>query len=178
MKEELSLRLVFSLACMLSAVTLPYMTERNKEKKGHRLLCVLPAVCTGFNVIWQKMYTVTDGVCDTNSFFLATNLLIVLFSFLILLVMGKKSGTFGLSIHAFSARQTGNIAARTLLSNLSSVIGIFLLAHMNVSVYTVLSSACGLLSSALLSRLVFKEYMRRVEKLALLLAVCAILIRP
>lgn len=176
LKEDLSLRLILSLICMLCAVMLPYSFNSKRIKKENNILCILPIICTGFNVILQKMYTVTDGVCDTNSFFLATNLLIVLFSGLALLVTGRKNETNGLSFHVFSARQTGNIAARTLLSNLSSVIGIYLLAHMNVSVYTVLSSACGLLSSALLSRVVFKENMRWVEKVALLLAVCAIVI--
>lgn len=178
LKEDLSLRLILSLTCMLCAVILPYSTDRNRLKKENNLICILPAVCTGFNVILKKMYTVTDGVCDTNSFFLVTNLLIILFSILTLLVMRRKSKTNGFSFCFFSARQTGNIAARTLLSNLSSVIGIYLLAHMNVSVYTVLSSACGLLSSALLSRLVFKENMRRIEIIALILAICAIVVRP
>lgn len=78
----------------------------------------------------------------------------------------------------FSKKQMANIASRTLFSNISSVITVILLANMNISVYSVISNSIGIISGAVLSKVVFKEYMSFENKIAVLFAVAAIIVSP
>ena len=82
--------------------------------------------------------------------------------------------------HAESPRlglkQILNVGARTLIGNAVSLIALFVLRVMNVSVYSTVTSAAHLVSNTMLSKFYFKENLRSVNYISLLLAVCAVIL--
>ncbi|MBE7044319.1 MAG: hypothetical protein E7397_02225 [Ruminococcaceae bacterium] len=179
LKEPSSLRLFLSAAFMLCAILIPYRKFWNSGEKNSIPICAALFLIAGASVILQKLYTITPGVCDSQSFFLMTNLIIVGVCAIVLgVMMLRHPQEKKLLLCPFSKKQLGNIAARTLLSNIGSIITMVLLANMNVSVYTVVSSALGIISGAILSKFVFREYMPRENWIAVLCAIAAILIAP
>ena len=130
---------------------------------------------SGGSVIIQKYYTLTPGVCKSNSFFLMTNLIIAAICILTIIALSvfrvKKASEI---VFVLSRRQVGNIFARTLLSNVGSVVGITLLSLMDMSVYSVVYSSLGIISGFILSIFFFKEKMPRENFVAVFLAIGAI----
>lgn len=179
LNEACSLRLLFAIVFMLAAILIPYFKLWNSGKKNNIPICIALFFISGSSVILQKLYTLTPGVCDANSFFLMTNLLLTgicgIILGIMLLIRPKDRNKI---LHAFSLKQLGNISARTILSNIGSVITIILLKNMNVSVYTIISSAIGIISAAVLSAWYFREHMPRENWIAVLCAICAILVSP
>ena len=79
---------------------------------------------------------------------------------------------------ALSAQQIGNIVIRTVLSNVCAVLSILLLKEMEVSMYTILSAALGLIGNVIISKLVFKEQVDKETLAAVILAIGAIAANP
>lgn len=179
LKEAGSLKLLLSVTFMLAAILIPYCKLWNSGKPNSISICIALFFTSGAAVILQKLYTLTPGVCDANNFFLMTNLLLagICGTILSIMLMVRPQERKKI-LHAFSVRQLGNIAVRTLLSNIGSVITIILLKNMNVSVYTIISSAVGILSGAVLSAWFFREHMPRENWIAVLCSICAILVSP
>lgn len=179
LNEDFSLRLLFAIVFMLTAILIPYFKLWNSGKQSNIPICIALFFISGASVIVQKLYTLTPDVCDANSFFLMTNLLLTGICGIILGIMLLiRPKTRNQILHAFSLKQLGNISARTILSNLGSVITIILLKNMNVSVYTIISSAIGVISAAVLSAWYFREHMPRENWIAVLCSICAILVSP
>lgn len=179
LNEACSLRLLFAIVFMLAAILIPYFKLWNSGKQSNIPICIALFFISGASVIVQKLYTLTPGVCDANSFFLMTNLLLAGICGIILEIMLLfRPKARNKILHAFSLKQLGNISARTILSNLGSVITIILLKNMNVSVYTIISSAIGIISATVLSAWYFREHMPRENWIAVLCAICAILVSP
>lgn len=177
--EPASPRLILSLAFMLTAVLLPIKKLRGSGQKSRVSVCLAQFLCSGASVIIQKLYTLTPDTCDTQSFFLMTNLLIVIFCTAVLpFFVHKNQSKARNTLMPFSKKQLLNIALRTLISNISSIITVILLSSMNVSVYTVISSALGILSGAFLSVAVFRERQTYESLLAVICAVLAIAVKP
>ena len=79
-------------------------------------------------------------------------------------------------LHAFKLRDVANILSRTALSNISSVLGIIVIAGMTLGVYTVTTSSFGIISGALLSLIVFREGINRATFVSVVLAIASVII--
>lgn len=175
--EPLSLFLILSIVFMLSAVIIPFQKNCSSEEKSSITVCFALFLSSGLSSIIQKIYTLTPGVCSSQSFFLMTNLIIAsicIFAILIYSVFYKEKPS--ILFHVLTPAQLGNIGIRTLLSNIGSVVSITLLSLMHISVYSIISSSMGIISGALLSKFFFKEYMPRKNYISVLLAICAIIL--
>lgn len=179
LNEAISLRLLVSVGLMLASVFVPAVRLKNDGKKNNIFVCIGLFLVSGAAVILNKIYTLAPNVCNTKSYFFMTNLIITVVCLCVLAIIVKKNPSNAKNIiFPFSKIQMANIASRTVLSNIASVISVILLANMNISVYSVISNSIGVLSGAVLSALVFKENMTRENKLAVICAVAAIIISP
>lgn len=175
LKEAVSINLILSVMFMLLSVAIPYFSFRGSNKKGGGIISAVLFINAGLSIIIQKIYTKTPGVCEANSFFLMTNIIIVLICAVILMYLRLKNGRNNVSLgQMFTKKQLGIIASRTLLSNVSSVISIIIIANMNISVYTVMASSLTLVAAAANSKFVFKERLHLSEWISMGCAVCAI----
>ncbi len=174
LSEPFSLRLLFSLVLILLAIVLPARSMGLSFEKNSLWLCLALFFQTGAQTIIQKVYTLTPGVLSTYSFFLMTNLVIAAFcAAVIAFCLFKQPKNVRNILMPFSKSQVGIIAAQTLISNIGSVITIFILARMNASVYTVISTSIGMITAAIVSRFVYKEPFPRENKIAIALSIAA-----
>ena len=128
----------------------------------------------------MKFYTVTPGVLEANNMFFMTNLLAAMISLAYVILYIAKKGklvakeSFGCVLEKSSVI---NIASRTALSNLNSVISVIIIAGIDLTLYNILSSALGHIANGCISRFVFKEKLIRENYISILLAIAAIIVR-
>ena len=175
LNEEPSFGFFLSIVFMMTAIFLPYFKIYKVGEKNSIPICLALFLISSASVIIQKYYTLTDGVCDSRSFFLMTNLIIAAICILVIVVLSvfrvKKASEI---LFSLSPRQIANILSRTLMSNVGSVVTITLISLMDVSVYSVISSSCGIISGALISKFIVKEDMPLENVIAVFLAIGAI----
>lgn len=177
LNEQLTLRLALSLVFMLTAVILPYSGVSGfKLNFKKSIILLLWFLISGLSVIILKVYTKTPDVCDSNQFFFMSNFLLIIGSGLALIFIKKRNNISVLKL--FTIKQTANIGATTILSNIIEILQIMILTVMNISAYTVMSSSLALILSALLSKFYFKEHMPYTSWIALAFAVSAIAVNP
>ncbi|MBQ7096903.1 MAG: hypothetical protein IJN96_02415 [Clostridia bacterium] len=114
---------------------------------------------------------------DNFSYFFITNVIILTLTGTALLFLAtqyklkKQEKPSMLDI-----KQIANIAVRCFFSQSISLLSIIILKEMSASVYSVTTTALGLVGAALLSGFIFKEKFPPENFLALVLAVAAIII--
>ena len=168
---------IISMLLMISAVVIPYIGQIEKGKKGSILVPVLYFMIGGAVNVVMKVFTLDSRVTDSRSFFIASNIVIVAATACALaayiIVEPKHCRDL---LHAFTLREIGNVAARTTLSNVSSVLGIIVLSGMTLGVYTVATSSFGIISGAFLSLAVFRERLNIATCISVILALAAVVV--
>lgn len=172
--EPWSARTFIPLILMFFAVLIPYMGKKTTLTKNQLLICLLSFILAGWSPVLSKFYALDPGVCDTTSWFFLTNVLIFVFCGISLTVYSVKYKNFTFDLNF---KQATNIFARTLLSNISSLLTVVVLGWMDFLFYTIVSSAFGKISSFILSKYYFKEYMPAETYISLALAITAIVVK-
>ena len=178
-KEAVTIRMLLSLVLILLAVVLPGVKgaqlQRNKKTL---IICFIFFGVNGLAVILSQLYAKNPHVCSANSYFFVTNVILGVVCAFYLFRNYIKYGAQQDKKTALSAQQIGNIVIRTVLSNVCAVLSILLLKEMEVSMYTILSAALGLIGNVIISKLVFKEQVDKETLAAVVLAIGAIAANP
>ena len=189
--EELSANSLIRIAVMTAAIVFTFIDAKRKESGEERkasekkdagvtlklaiVLVLIVIVCCA-NTVTLKYYTLDIRVADENSFFFFTNLLLSLGCGVVLLFDAiVKKGKLHDAKEIFKPRALLPIVGNTLCSNIGSLVGILLLAEMQVSVYTPVTSALGIISGVIGS-LIFKEKLGVFSYLAAAAAIIAVII--
>ena len=175
--EPLTWRLGLSIGLILGATALPLSGGMGGVSWKGAAACLAMFLLGGASVILVQLYARADGVCDANSFFFLTNLVIA-FLCLTLILFKKGESSFRELVHLFSLRQLGMIAGKTALANGCSMLQVPILRQMAASTYAVLNSSLSLLGSVAVSVLWFREKQTKKGLLAVLLAIAALIVNP
>ncbi|MBQ8249209.1 MAG: hypothetical protein IJY93_04915 [Clostridia bacterium] len=172
-----SAKAVIAVFLLLAAVLLSYEISQSKNSKYSFFIYLLFFIDNGAVMVITKLYTLDTRVCDEKSFCLLTNLIIAAVCVIILpaFLLSKKS-TVKEIVKPFSIKQTLNIFSRTILSNLDSLVMIWAVALMNLSVFSVATSALTIIATTLLSLIIFKEKLSKKQLISTLLALAAIIL--
>lgn len=155
--------------------------KQTKEgnKKNITISCLIIAffaVVSTLGTALVKFYSVDSGVTDQNSFFFMTNIFSALLVLPILPFAMKKDGVslkdLGLMLRS---KKTVFSAVTTLNSNLSSIVLIFLLANMDVSVFTSVSAALSFAVVAVTTPII-KEKLDKYTIAATVIAILSVVI--
>lgn len=156
--------------------------EKRDEKRGARdtlilLLLLLLLVAAGCgNTVTMKLYGITPGVSDNNSFFFLTNVVIIVFSIIPLIALLLKRGAAAGEIRPlFRPIALVAMTANTATSNVMSLLSISIFALMDVSVFQPMSSAFAIIAG-LVASLIFREKLGLFSYLAAATAVLAVII--
>ena len=175
--EPLTWRLGLSIGLILGATALPLSGGMGGVSWKGAAACLVMFLLGGASVILVQLYARANSVCDANSFFFLTNLVIA-FLCLALILLKKGESSFRELVHLFSLRQLGMIAGKTALANGCSMLQVPILRQMAASTYAVLNSSLSLLGSVAVSVLWFREKQTKKGLLAVLLAIAALIANP
>lgn len=151
-----------------------------KGQRGAVLVCVW-LFLTGFLTSpFIKLYTQTKSALEINNMFFMTNVLVVVITAAysgIYILKNGKIGAAEMTAGILNKTAIANIASRTAISNISSVVSAYIIANMDLTVYTIFSSGLGLMMSGFISKFVFRERLTVGNYVSILLAIAAIVIR-
>ena len=128
------------------------------------------------DTIILKRFTLDTRVLDNNSFFFWTNVVLVAGCLLIVLydTVIRRRGYQGIG-ELLRPKAFAKLAALTLSSNVGSIVSLGLIALVDVSVYTPVTSALAVISGMVAS-LLFREKLGVLSYLAVLAALVAVII--
>ncbi len=185
-KEALALRGVFRILLLLAAIFILFFGEKGAEKRSAegrpvRTLTAIPLIAlsvliSGAVSVISKLYAKDPGVCDSNSFFFFTNVVMVVFSGVWLLLSCRRNGEAVRSAaKALRVKDLAFYAGSTVMSNIVSLLTVAILARQDVSVFTAINSSVAILCAVLVS-LLFREKVSVWSVLAAVLAGAAMFI--
>ncbi len=166
-QESIRIPTVVRITAMLLAVILSFM-DKNKQtaslnataspkKKTSLLIIPIVLIMLAYQsgaVIIQKYYALDPTVADENSFFFLTNVFIIAVALLVMACDGiKKPAHFKTALSMVNPKKTLVLIFNILCSGACSLLGIFLIARMDLSVYSPIMSAIGILSGVAASLL-------------------------
>lgn len=184
--EPLTVRLVISAVLIILATLLPFLAQRGQAKKmtlAAVAVCGVLFILSGASVILMQLYSRDSGVSSSNAFFFLTNVLIVVICLAVLWLFVLKKprvggGKLRILCKTFSGWQIVNIAAKTVLANVCSVLQVLILRDMEASTYAVLNSSLSLVGAIVVSALCFREKQGFANAVAVALAIAALIINP
>jgi len=175
LNEKLTLKLLVAALLILVAVIIPYLRLYSSKGNNSILICALLFLNSGASVIVTKLFTLSKTVTDSNSFFVITNLILMVLCLLLLIFLWFNSKENREIIkRPFKKKQVFQIGVITAFSNLSSIISILAVAKMPLTVYTITFSSLSLIASTLLSKFYFKEKLQKEIIISVILAIGAI----
>lgn len=184
--EQLTLMKAVRMTLMLSAILLIFADVRRrghretsvKRRKGFAFpLLILTLILAGSaSTIELKLFSQASGVTGENALFLYTNVFMVLFVLIWLAwQLRRKPETIRAVLPSMSWRTLLPMAGETVTSNINSLAGLWLLAAMEVSIYTPAVSAIEIISGVTAS-ILLKEHFGKLSIAAMLLALIAVVI--
>ena len=136
----------------------------------------LSAVIGCLVTLTTKLYTGSDSVASENSFFFWSNFILAFGAALVFgFICIKNKGSFSNSVSLFHPKRLISLVGNTLCSNVGSIIAIWLVAQMDLSVYTPVSSAIGVIV-AVIASVIFRERLGIFSYLAAAVACTAVII--
>ena len=153
-------------------------TESRGKRKHLAFLAVLAvtAVVLVSNAVIVKSFTLSTRVTDENSFFFLTNaVMIALLLPLLFFSALRDRESFRRAAILLHPRNLIVLSGNTVCSNIGSLAGIRLMAEIELSVYTPIVSAIGVLSGVVGS-LLFRERLGGFSYLAAAVALLAVVI--
>ena len=185
-KENVDLTTVVRILIMLVAVTLTFLDKRkashaqtDKSSPKHRMLLLtlvifVTTLSNAASTIITKFYALDPNVTDENSFFFFTNVFLFAFASIAFAADSIKNHThFKDAIKLLNPKRSVTLVGNTVCSNVSSLVGILLIALIDVSLYSPLNSAIGIISGVTVS-LLFCEKLGLLSYLAAIIACIAI----
>ena len=140
------------------------------------MFLALQIAATLANSVVMKLYTEASGVTDENSFFFLTNALLVLGALALLgWDLVRKKTEIGEIVAILKPRNLLLWSGSVVCNNLGSLLSIRLIARMDISLYTPLTAALGVIVS-LTASLLFREKLTRYAYLAVAVACVALVI--
>lgn len=186
--EKVGTSNIFRLAIMLMAIVFVFLdqrrneiaiTEKKKEKGNNFYLVLIIAVITACgcaNTIVLKSFTISERVTDENSFFFFTNVFLLIASLTVFIVSCIcKQGEFRESIKLLRPNKMIAIAGNTICGNISSIVSVLIMAQLDVSIYSPISSSLGIIVGVIGS-LMFKEKLGVYAYIAAAVACIAVII--
>ncbi len=183
-KEQITLLSIIRILLMVGTILLITINERRfirtrRKKSALKPLLglTLASIAIGcISTLLQKYHANAPDVSDTKSYFFITNLMVIMMVFPLFIWRIFHSGGQTLEhLKAFPYRYLPLFMGNTLISNLASVVSMFLIARMPVSVYTPVGAAVGILSSITAS-LVWKEHLTIYSVLATVFSLIAVIV--
>ena len=189
--EEISLRTVLRIAVTFLSVIFVMLESKKqdaprikREKRakagtGSILLVIVLLLTVIFecaNTVTIKYFTLDTRVADENSFFFLTNVFLVIggaavFAFECI----RDRRVVKESIGIFKPRPMISIVGSTFAANIASLVSAWIIAQMDISVYTPVMSSIGIIAG-FIGSLIYREKLGVLSYIAIIAAIIAVVI--
>ena len=187
--ETIDLTKLLRIALMLLAILFVFIDQRNAnvtiEKKtgptrtrniGFVLVMFAVTVSTCASTAVLKSFAMSEKTTDENSFFFFTNAILFVATFLIFLFAClKNKAEFRSSISLLSSKRLISIVGNTICSNATSIASVYIVAKMDISTYSPISSAIGVIAG-LAASLIFREKIGLFSYISVVIACIAVIV--
>ena len=185
--EPIVLTTVIKVVIMILAVSFIFVDSRNQEKLPNRklkklsfkkliplLLIIIIIQC--LNTVILKYFSLSEAVTNETSFFFFTNVILIIAALVFLLILTlKDKESVRKTIKILKPKTVVTMAGSTVCSNIMSIVGVWIIAKIDVSLYTALSSALSIIT-AVVGSVLFRERLGFFSYLAMIFAILAIII--
>lgn len=159
-----------AVALRTTAIFIPLLFDREKKKGLH--ICVLLFFLGAFSTLVSRAYTLSTDVMATSSWFFWTNIVVIPMA-TIAVLMKEGAKTLSGDLKRMSPMLYVLIIVATAMSNVTSLIVIEVIKLLGTTMYSVISSAMGMVLTILLSVLFFKENVKKAAYISAALSVAA-----
>lgn len=185
--EEITFLKIVRALLMIASISFTFLETKKGERtesgvrdgrKRIKLFFVMMFIivtCCAETVV-MKLFTLDRRVSDDNSFFFLTNLLLAMgCAAIVVFDLIRKKESFDNIRDLFKPKRLSCVLGSTLSANLGSIASIGMVALLDVSVYTPMTAALGIISGLVVS-IIFKEKLGLASYLAAAIAVVAVII--
>lgn len=188
-KEEINAEKIVRILLMIAAVLLIFADLRKNtaalrsenntpRRKLFKTVAVLSILITSsvMSTVVLKLYSEETMVSDNNSFFFFTNVFLIIGSIGWFLIRNLKNPKILFHyISEYNPKSLLLFSGNTVCSNITSLVGILLIAKIDVSVYTPVTAALGIVC-AVLASVLMREKPGLLNLAAALVAAAAVII--
>ena len=185
--EEITFLKIVRALLMIASISFTFLETKKGERtesgvrdgrKRIKLFFVMMFIivtCCAETVV-MKLFTLDRRVSDDNSFFFLTNLLLAIgCAAIVVFDLIRKKESFDNIRDLFKPKRLSCFLGSTFSANLGSIASIGMVALLDVSVYTPMTAALGIISG-LVSSIIFKEKLGWASYLAAAIAVVTVII--
>lgn len=180
--EPCTLKTVLRIVLLFATIFLIFLgskkSETTKTEKKNGLIvgiiALVSVVLAAAGSILLKYYAITPTVTDTSSLFFLTNVILIVVTLFYLLLAPARS-TNNEQREKLTLSKMLIFLCNTFFSNVTSLLQALLIARTDISVFSPLSTAFGILSGVAAS-LIFRERLKLFDWLAVSIAIIAIAI--
>ena len=187
--EKMGILNVVRLLIMLVATAFAFLDQKKKEsdmkppeerKKGTilslTLIIAMMTVCGCANTVVLKAFAMSERVTDENSFFFFTNVLLLIVALIVFIVACLRNrGELKDSLQLLHPKKLVAIGGNTVCSNILSLVSVCILERIDISIYSPISSALGIVVG-LVGSLMFQERLGVFAYIAAAVACIAVVI--
>ncbi len=177
--EKITVNSVLAVLFLLAAVILPYI-KNNEVEAGRNpfWICIWLFLTCAISSVYLKFYTEHPKSLEANNMFFMTNFICLIICVIaVIIYLAVKSNRERKSVlTVLGPKHVINIGMRTALSNISALISVFVIAVMDISVYTVVTSSIGLAAGTLISKFTFCEDLTWKNYASVFLAIFSIIV--
>ena len=189
--EKITTKVILRIALTLISVLLVMLAlkkqERPREKQdverktGSRgvllaIVLILNVIFGCANTVTVKCFTLDTRVADENSFFFFTNVFLAIGCALVFAFESLRDRNAARdAVTIFKPRALIGISGDTLSSNVGSLVSAWIIAGMDVSVYTPVMSSIGIIAG-FLGSVLYREKLGILSYIAIIAALAAVII--
>lgn len=173
--EKPNIFIIFSIIIAFCACLLPFVNYKKGDSSFRTVVISLVYfTISGASSIIMKLYVTNPNTKEPNQLFFLTNIFLIIFSFSgILILKYFKKLKFKDIITSLKAVQIINISARTIISNISSLVSATVIATIPLATYNIVMPTLTMVATLCVSEFLFKEQLKKQQIIALILMLTA-----
>ena len=153
-------------------------TEQKKKNSLLPLILIITVMTASIcaNTVILKLFAISEKVTNENSFFFLTNVVLCIGAIIIFaIICMRKKSEFRKSIVILYPKKLVCIVGNTVCANISSIVSVLIVAQMEISLFSPISSAIAIIVG-LIGSLMFREKLGAFSYVAAAMACIALII--
>lgn len=177
LNEQVNVFKILTFFLFLAVILMPLFEKNKSDRKNSfwgYIYCIFLFLASGGSTVLFKLYALAENVLSTNIFCFWTNAYMLPVAILISL----KSNPKELISDALKITPLSYIfvVLTVLFSNVSSVLQVFILKDVDITLFTLLNSPTALVLTAFMSWALFSEKITKKMALSILLSILGIIL--